>query len=161
MNNAALKSDTQDIVVDEVFPHAPGMIWKTLTTNDLIGRWLKMSPTGFEPVKGKHFTLKTTPAGAWDGTIHCEVLEVIPNQRLAFAWNGGHEGNVGYGSRLETVVTFVLSSVEAGTRLRVVHSGFVLPRNETAFRNMGEGWKKVIPTIGAIAGEQASSKKPH
>ncbi len=32
MNEAALKSDTQDIVVDEVFPHAPEMIWKTLTS---------------------------------------------------------------------------------------------------------------------------------
>jgi uncharacterized protein YndB with AHSA1/START domain len=161
MSNAALKSDTQDIVVDEVFPHAPGTIWKTLTTNELIGRWLRMSPTGFEPVKGNRFTLKTTPAGAWDGTIHCEVLEAVPNQRLAFAWKGGHEDNIGYGSRLETVVTFVLSSVEAGTRLRMVHSGFVLPRNETAFRNMGEGWKKVVPSIGAIAGEQTASKKSH
>jgi uncharacterized protein YndB with AHSA1/START domain len=159
--NAAFKQDTQDIVVDEVFPHAPETIWKTLTTSDLIGRWLKMTPTGFEPVKGKHFTLKTTPAGAWDGTIHCEVLEAIPNERLAFAWKGGHESNVGYGSRLETVVTFVLSRAENGTRLRLVHSGFVLPKNETAFRNMGEGWKKVVPDIGAIAGEQVSSKKPH
>ena len=41
-----------------------------------MGRWL-MAPAGFEPVKGKHFTYQTTPAGAWDGTIHCQVLEVI------------------------------------------------------------------------------------
>ncbi len=161
MNDAMLRSDTQDIVVDEVFPHAPETIWKTLTTGELIGRWLRMTATGFEPVKGKHFTFKTTPAGAWDGTIHCEVLEAIPNERLAFAWKGGHDGNVGYGSPLDTVVTFILSRVENGTRLRLVHSGFVLPKNEMAFRNMGEGWKKVVPSIGAIAGEQVSSKKPH
>ena len=161
MNEAALKSDTQAIVVDEVLPHAPETIWKALTTNELIGRWLRMAPTGFEPVEGNRFTLKTTPAGAWDGVIHCEVLEAIPNQRLAFAWKGGHEGNVGYGALLDTVATFTLSRVEAGTRLRLVHSGFVLPRNETAFRNMGEGWKKVVPSIGAIAGEQVASKKPH
>ena len=64
MNDAALKSDTQDIVVDEVFPHAPETIWKTLTTGELIGRWL-MATTGFEPVEGKHFTFQTTAAGAW------------------------------------------------------------------------------------------------
>jgi hypothetical protein len=29
MNQAALKSDTRDIIVDEVFPHAPETIWKT------------------------------------------------------------------------------------------------------------------------------------
>jgi uncharacterized protein YndB with AHSA1/START domain len=154
MNDAALKSATQDIVVEEVFPHAPEMIWKVLTSGDLIVRWLHMPIAGFEPVKGRHFTFQTTPAGAWDGIIRCEVLEVTANERLAYAWKGGHEGNVGYGSRLETVVTFSLSRVENGTRLRLVHSGFVLPKNDTAFTNMGEGWKKVVRTVGAIAAEQ-------
>ena len=156
MNDAALKSDTQDIVVDEVFPHAPETIWKTLTTGELIGRWM-MAPTGFEPVEGKHFTFQTTPAGAWDGTIHCQVLEVVPNDRLVYVWKGGHEGNVGYGSPLDTVVTWSLSRVENGTRLRLVHSGFVMPKNDTAFKNMSEGWKKVVQNIGAIVGggEQA------
>ena len=153
MNDVALKSNTRDIVVDEVFPHAPETIWKTLTTGELIRRWL-MAPTGFEPVKGKHFTFQTTPAGAWDGTIHCRVLEVIPNERLVYAWKSGHEGNVGYGSRLDTVVTWTLSTVENGTRLRLVHSGFVLPKNDTAFKNMSQGWEEVVRQIGAITDEQ-------
>jgi uncharacterized protein YndB with AHSA1/START domain len=152
MNDAALKSDTQDIVVDEVFPHAPETIWKTLTTGELIGRWIMMAPTGFEPVKGKNFTFQTTPGGAWDGVIHCQVLEVTPNERFVFAWKGGHEGNVGYGSPLDTVVRFILSRVENGTRLRLVHSGFVLPKNDTAFKSMSEGWKKVVQSVGDIAG---------
>jgi len=50
-----------------------------------------MAPKGFEPVAGSHFTFQTTPAGEWDGTIHCEVLEVVPNERLSYAWKGGHE----------------------------------------------------------------------
>src|SRR5688500_7420227 len=99
MNDVELKSDKQDTVVDEVFPHAPATIWKALTSGELIGRWL-MSPTGFEPVKGRHFTFQTKPAGAWDGTIRCQVLEVTPNQRLAYAWRSGDEGNIGYGAPL-------------------------------------------------------------
>jgi uncharacterized protein YndB with AHSA1/START domain len=154
MNDAALKSDTQAIVVDEIFPHAPETIWKTLTSGALMARWLKMIPTGFEPVKGKRFTYQTTPGGAWDGVIHCEVLEATANERLVYRWKSGHAENVGYGALLDTVVTFTLSKAERGTRLRLVHSGFVLPRNEMAFKNMGDGWKKVVPTIGAIAGEQ-------
>jgi uncharacterized protein YndB with AHSA1/START domain len=149
MSDAALKPDTQAIVVDEVFPHLPETIWKTLTTADLMGRWLMM-PAGFEPVEGKRFTYRTKPAGAWDGTIRCQVLEVKPNERLAYSWKGGDEGNIGYGSPLDTVVTFILSKVENGTRLRLVHSGFVLPENDTAFEKMGEGWKKVVQNIGAI-----------
>ena len=42
-------------------------------------------------MKGKRFTYQTTPAGAWDGVIHCEVLEVKPNERLVYSWKGGHE----------------------------------------------------------------------
>jgi uncharacterized protein YndB with AHSA1/START domain len=153
MNDTALKSDTKDIVLDEFFPHAPETIWKTLTTGELIARWL-MAPAGFEPVEGKQFTFQTKPAGEWDGTINCRVLDVVPNERFSFAWKGGHEGNVGYGSRLDTVVTWTLSRVENGTRLRLVHSGFVLPRNGTAFKNMSEGWTKVVQNIGAIVDEQ-------
>jgi uncharacterized protein YndB with AHSA1/START domain len=153
MTDAALKPDTQEIVVDEVFPHAPETIWKTLTSGELMSRWI-MAPTGFEPVEGKHFTFQTKPAGAWDGTIRCEVLEVKRNERLAYAWKGGHEGNVGYGSQLDTVVTWTLSRVENGTRLRLVHSGFVLPRNDTAYKNMSEGWKKVVQNLRSTADEQ-------
>jgi uncharacterized protein YndB with AHSA1/START domain len=158
MTNAALKpgtqaANTQSIEVDEVFPHAPEAIWKVLTTGALIGRWL-MAPTGFEPVKGKPFTYKTTPAGAWDGTIHCQVLEAIANERLVYSWKGGHEGNVGYGAPLDTVVTFTLSRVQGGTRLRLVHTGFVSPRNDSALTSMGAGWKKVVKNLGAIADEK-------
>jgi uncharacterized protein YndB with AHSA1/START domain len=154
MTDAALKPATREIVVDEIFPHAADVIWKALTTGELMGRWL-MEPSGFAAVEGQRFTYKTKPAGAWDGTICCQVLEVRPNERFAYSWKGGDEGNVGYGSRLDTVVTFLLSKVEGGTRLRLVHSGFVSPTNDTAFTGMSEGWQKVIKTIGAIAGEQA------
>lgn len=154
MNDPASPSGAHDIVVDEVFPHAPETIWKTLTSGALMARWIEMTPTGFEPVKGKRFTFQTTPGGAWDGVIHCEVLEVIPNERLVFTWKSGDEGNAGYGSRVDTIVTFTLSRAQNGTRLRLVHSGFVLPKNETAFRNMGEGWKTVVRSIGAITDEQ-------
>ena len=150
MNDTSPKVDMHDIVVDRVFPHAPETIWKALTTSEHMSRWL-MVPTGFEPVEGKHFTFRTTPAGAWDGVIHCQVLEVIPNQRFVYAWNSGNESNVGYGSRLDTVVTFTLSRVVEGTRVRLVHSGFVLPKNETAFKGMSEGWKEFVWKLGTIA----------
>jgi uncharacterized protein YndB with AHSA1/START domain len=150
MNHPALLPDTQAIVVDEVFPHTPELIWKTLTTGELIGRWF-MAPSGFDAVPGTRFTFQTTPAGAWDGTIHCEVLEAVPNERLVYAWRGGDEGNVGYGSKLDTVVTWTLTKVEHGTRLRLVHSGFVTPRNDSAFKTMSEGWKTVIGRVRSTA----------
>src|ERR1700728_4842911 len=98
MNDAATTSGTCKIVVDEVLPHTLDVVWRTLTTPALMGRWLKMEPKGFELKAGKRFTYQTTPAGEWDGVIHCQVLEAVPNERQVYAWKGGHAGNVGYGA---------------------------------------------------------------
>jgi uncharacterized protein YndB with AHSA1/START domain len=152
MTSLATKPDTHAIVLDEVFPHAVGVVWKALTDGALIARWL-MPPTDFAPVEGHRFTFKTTPAGAWDGVIRCQVLEVVENQRFAYAWTGGHDGNTGYGSRLDTVVTWELSQTEGGTRVRLTHSGFVLPRNDSAYRNMSDGWTKVVRKLDDVLGE--------
>jgi len=159
MTESALKpapqnSDPQQIVVDEVFHHAPETIWRALTNGTLMGRWM-MQPTGFAPEVGNRFTFQTKAAGLWDGIIECQMLEVVPNQRLSYAWRGGHADNVGYGSLLDTIVTFTLTSVGVGTRLRVVHAGFVLPVNDTAYQNMSQGWKKVVHNLSTVvAGEE-------
>lgn len=157
MTDATLQTRTQEIIVDEIFPHAPETIWATLVRPDLMARWLKMTPTGFEAVVGNRFTYQTSAAGQWDGTIQCEVVEVVLNRRLAYSWKGGHAANEGYGSLLDTVVTLSLDPVAGGTRLRVVHSGFILPRNETAFRNMSGGWTGVVQRIGEISGETVTT----
>jgi uncharacterized protein YndB with AHSA1/START domain len=155
LTETAGRPATQDIVVEEFFPHAPDTIWKTLTTGELVGRWLGMQPSEFAAVKGTRFTFQTTPAHAWDGIIHCEVLEVKRNERLVYSWQGGHESNAQrYGSRLDTIVTWTLTEVEGGTRLRLVHSGFVTPSNDSAFRTMSGGWKKVVGRVGVMSGEQ-------
>ncbi|MFN4206029.1 MAG: SRPBCC family protein [Agrobacterium albertimagni] len=148
MTDSGVLASFQQIVVDEIFPHAPEVVWRALTTGEIMARWL-MEPTGFQPIVGNCFTYQTKPAGEWDGTIHCEVLEVVENRRFSHAWRGGHESNKGYGSRLDTVVTWTLEPVDAGTRIRLVHSGFELPNNEVAFRNMGDGWKVVVPRLEA------------
>jgi uncharacterized protein YndB with AHSA1/START domain len=153
MSDVELLPKTQAIVVDEVFPHRPETLWRTLTDGALMGRWM-MAPSGFAAVEGTRFTFQTTPAGPWDGVIRCQVLEVVPLERLSYSWAGGHESNAGYGSRLDTIVTWFLQPQGEGTRLRLVHAGFVLPTNETAFRNMSEGWHKVLPRLRPLADEQ-------
>jgi uncharacterized protein YndB with AHSA1/START domain len=149
---AELKAETKDIVLDDVFPHAPETVWKTLTSAQLIARWL-MKPTGFEAVVGNTFTFQTTPGGNWDGVIHCRVLEVVAFRRLVYAWKGGDARNTGYGAPLDTTVTWSLTPVEAGTRIQLIHAGFVLPGNESAYTVMSGGWKKVIRQLGEISGE--------
>lgn len=153
MNQMPLSQRTHDIEIEEVLPHPPGKVWRALTSGALIARWL-MPPAGFEPVEGNRFTFQTTPAGEWDGTIRCQVLEVVPGERFAFSWRGGHIANEGYGSLLDTVVTFTLAPVDGGTRLSLVHSGFVVDRNRVAYTRMSEGWVKVVQSLDAVTGEE-------
>lgn len=156
MNDAAVKSSMLEIVFDEVFPHTPAAIWKVMTTGELMSRWL-MSPKGFAPVKGNHFSFQTPPDGEWDGVIHCEVLEIVANERLVYTWKSGHESNGVYVSRLDTLVTWTLARHDGGTRLRLVHSGFVMPKNMSMFQNINAGWSKVVPKLIAIVAEQANT----
>ena len=156
MNDATTMVGYREIIVDELFPHAPEAVWETLTTPALMTRWL-MEPTGFKPIAGTHFTYQTKPAGAWNGVIHCEVLDVVPNRRLVYSWKGGHPTNAGYGSSLETVVTFTLDRVGGGTRLRLVHSGFQTPKNDVAYDNMSNGWTKVLDRLAMLTGEGTSA----
>jgi uncharacterized protein YndB with AHSA1/START domain len=151
MNVTAEHSLVRDIVVEELLPHTPEVIWKTLTTTELIGRWLM--PNNFEPVIGKQFTFQSKPMGDWDGVVLCKVLEVIPNERLVYSWKGGSDSNGAYGSRLDSIVTWTLTSVENGTRLRLVHSGFLSPQNDFAFDVMSGGWAKVVESIQRVAAE--------
>jgi len=146
------------IVIEEVFPASPAAVWRALTTGRLLARWL-MEPQGFAPVIGTEFTFRTTPAGAWDGTIRCRVLEVVAERRLAYAWRGGDAGNAGaYGSLLDTTVTWTLTPEAGGTRLMLVHSGFVLPRNAHAHASMSGGWRTLLGRLAAVVAGEASAE---
>lgn len=151
MKTAARQLETRDIVIEEVLPHAPDVIWKALTTAELIGRWLM--PNDFEPIVGKQFTFQARPMGDWDGVVRCEVLEVVPNERLVYSWRGGSDANDGYGARLDSVVTWTLAAVAGGTRLRLVHSGFRSPQNDFAFDAMSGGWASIMQRIRQVAAE--------
>jgi uncharacterized protein YndB with AHSA1/START domain len=149
----ATPAATRDIVVEGVLPHAPEVVWRALTTADLIGRWLM--PNDFAPVVGKSFTFRAKPMGSWDGVVHCEVLEVVPNRKLVYSWKGGSDENAKYGSKLDTVVTWTLTPVAGGTKLRLVHAGFRSPGNDFAFDAMSPGWGRVLAGIARVIGEAA------
>jgi uncharacterized protein YndB with AHSA1/START domain len=151
MTATAAAQGTREIVVEDVLPHAPELVWKTLTAGELIGRWLM--PNDFEPVVGREFTFRTKPMGGWDGVVRCEVLELIPNEKLVYSWKGGSDDNPAYGSRLDSIVTWTLTPVEGGTRLRLVHAGFRSPGNDFAFGIMSGGWAKVMHSISRVTGE--------
>lgn len=98
----------------------------------------------FLPVVGHKFQFRSKPMPkmGWDGIVYCEVLEVVPNQKLVYTWQGGPKpGVVG----LDTLLVWTLSSHENGTRLVLEHTGFSGWKNIIASIFMENGWKKGIP----------------
>jgi uncharacterized protein YndB with AHSA1/START domain len=144
-------SETQSIIVEKVLPHTPEKIWRTLTQNALIAKWLM--PNDFEATVGHRFTFTTKPVGDWDGVVHCEVLDCDPPHLLRYSWKGGSDTNPKYGSKLDTVVTWALTRADGGTHVRMEHSGFRLPENQFAWDAMSPGWGRVLDGIARVTAE--------
>ncbi|MNL12455.1 hypothetical protein D3C87_1333220 [compost metagenome] len=125
------------IRLDHVYPHPPAALWKALTTPELHAKWWAAGDV--RPVVGHRFELDM---GAW-GKQPCEVLEVIPEQRLQYRFAAG---------MLDTIITWQLAPEGSGTRLTLIHEGFNLdsPMGRTAFEGMQPGWPKVLARLETI-----------
>ena len=122
-----------ELRVEEIYPYARERVWRALTNSRAMADWLM--PNNFEPRVGHQFEMRTKPAPGFDGIVRCEVTTLEPPSRLAFTWCGG--GN-------ETLVTFTLESVEQGTRLVLVHSGFSGLKGWMVSKILGSGWRSKI-----------------
>jgi len=75
------------------------------------------------------FTLR----GDW-GSVDCRVLDVELHSKLAYTW-----GSLG----LESVVTWTLTPMAAGTHLRMAQTGFG-PDQEQAYQGAKVGWRTFL-----------------
>jgi uncharacterized protein YndB with AHSA1/START domain len=136
---------TRSLIVEREMPHPPEKIWRALTQSPLIAEWLMQND--FEPVVGHKFNFRATPVLGWNGVTDCEVLEIVPLQRLAYSWNAsGEQAPDG----LKTIVTWTLTPREQGTHVRMEQSGF-RPQDETGYRGMGGGWPRILGRLEEVA----------
>ncbi|MBR0754611.1 SRPBCC domain-containing protein [Bradyrhizobium jicamae] len=143
--------ETRAITVEKVLPYPAEKVWRTLTTSELLVKWLM--PNDFVAAVGHRFNFRTRPMGDWDGVVQCEVLACDPPKLLRYSWKGGADTNPDYGSKLDSTVTWTLTPVDGGTHLRMVHDGFVFPGNRFAFDAMSPGWGKIMDAIGRVTAE--------
>jgi len=136
---------TRTLVVERVMPHPPEKIWRALTQAPLIEEWLMQND--FQPVVGHRFNFRAAPIQGWNGVTDCEVLEIIPHERLAYSWNAsGDQAPDG----LKTIVTWTLTPRESGTHVRMEQSGF-RPLDEAGYRGMGGGWPRILGRLEEVA----------
>ena len=137
------------LVVERDMPHAPEKVWKALTTSHLVAEWLMQND--FEPQLGHRFNFRAKPVMGWNGVTDCEVLEIEPCRTLAYSWNASGEQAA---DGLKSTVTWTLTPIDGGTRVRMEHSGF-RPQDEMGRQAMSGGWPRILGRLEQIAGDQA------
>ncbi len=127
-------------------PQPREQVWQAITDSTSLAEW--MFPNDFEPRIGHQFTFRVpgNPKVGFDGlTVHCEVLECEPPNRLAFSWSAG-------GPVVDTRVSFQLEPDGEGTRVLFEHAGFDLsqPGGTQALRGAQYGWAKMLEQLRAV-----------
>lgn len=122
------------------FSQPPEMVWEYLTNPELLAQWLM--PNDFKPLVGHQFQFKTKPKLKlrFDGTIYCEVLEIIPCKKLIYSWKGGLSRE---NPSLDSIVIWTLTPIDKGTVLRLEHTGFEGLKNYLSYFIMNMGWLKI------------------
>jgi uncharacterized protein YndB with AHSA1/START domain len=135
----------RSVVVERDMAHPPEKIWRALTQSALIEEWLMKND--FEPVVGHKLNFRARPVMGWNGVADCEVLEVVPHERLVYSWNAsGEQARDG----LKTIVTWTLTPHAGGTHVRMEQSGF-RPQDERGYRGKGDGWPGILRRLEDIA----------
>ena len=127
---------TRTVIVERDIGHPPEKIWRALTQPHLIEAWLMKN--AFAPVVGHRFDLSAD----W-GKVDCEVLEVEPNRTLAYSW-------VSQG--LDSVVTWTLTPLATGTRLRMEQTGFQ-PDQLQAYHGAKAGWPRFFKALEQVVAQ--------
>jgi uncharacterized protein YndB with AHSA1/START domain len=135
---------TRTLVVERAMSHPPEKIWRALTEGPLIEEWLMKND--FRPVVGHRFHLRATPMPHWNGVTDCQVLAVVPYERLSYRWNSSGEE----AGRLTTVVTWTLTPADGGTLVRMEQSGF-RPEDERNYRGAAHGWQAFVGGLERVA----------
>ena len=135
----------RSIVIELEMSHPPVKVWRALTQGSLIEVWLMKND--FQPVAGHRFNFRATPMPHWNGVVDCQVLVVVPNQRLSYSWSAsGEEAAEG----LKTVVTWTLTPTKGGVLVRMEQTGFRPKDDEGFYQGASYGWQRMIGALERV-----------
>jgi uncharacterized protein YndB with AHSA1/START domain len=106
------------VELDAFYPHAPDKVWRALTEPEALRRW--MMPTDFRPRVGHKFRFEDPDDRGHSTPVRCEVVELDAPRRLAYTWQSADDPE-------PSLVRWTLEPEEAGTRVRLVHTGLQTP----------------------------------
>lgn len=136
----------------EIFINAqPQAVWRHLADPALLAGWLMRNDFRAEP--GESFSFWQAPSGNWDGTIHSELVEFTPHERMAFTWNANTVGT-------DTLVTIELEAQGEGCLVRLLHTNWegVIGDHDQHYQSHSQGWDDHLWVLAKQVGERTSER---
>lgn len=157
-----MTAKTQDhaaVRVERTIPATPHQVYRAWLEPELLRRW--MAPGGLEVTRaevderpGGHFWIWQADGGAEMGGFECDLLELVPDQRIVFRW-----GFVGpdraRGPSYDSLLTVTLREApDGGTVLTLVHEQLdaLAAAMPQVAENVGPGWVSALGKLAATAG---------
>ncbi len=147
--------------MERTIPASPHKVYRAWLDPDLLQRWL--APGGLEVTRveidervGGHYRIWHADSGSDVGGFDCELLELVPDQRIVFRWGfvGPERKN---GPVYDSLLTITLREAPGGaTALTLVHERLeeLAAAMPHVADNVELGWELVLQkltvTIGAI-----------
>lgn len=148
---------SMDRIEKEIVVRAPrSRVWKAISDAKQFGEWFRAEmKDGFSP--GAPARGRILHPGYEHLTFEVYVERIEPERLFSYRWHPyAVDPNHDYSSEPTTLVTFELSEVPEGTRVKVIESGFdriPLARRAEAFRMNSGGWEAQMQNIARYAGE--------
>jgi uncharacterized protein YndB with AHSA1/START domain len=125
--------------IERIFNAIKIDVWRALTQKELMKQWYFDLPE-FKAEVGFTFEFMGGEEGGKQYLHHCEITEVIPENKLTHTWS--YVGYVGI-----SYLTFELFAKGEKTKLVLTHSGietFPAAVPDFAFHNFEAGWNFII-----------------
>lgn len=103
----------RQVVLEAVYTASPERVWRALTDDKALTRWLL--PNDFQPRPGHRFRFTPKPGKGGGGAIDCKVVALEKEKRLAYTWQEADAPPM--------LVCWTLEAVAEGTRVRLEHTG--------------------------------------
>lgn len=141
-----------EVILEMIYPCSPERVWRALTDRRVLAEWLL--PNDFEPQLGHQFHFVGHGHGGGKEVIECEVVDFQPPFRLAYTWRAPSE-------RASSLVTWTLTPVPGGTRLRLSHTradAAAVAHGRDAAAADVRAWTRRLAELGTILGVRDSSR---
>ena len=119
------KESAPVVRIEKIIAAQPARVYRAWLEPDLLRRWmapgaLVVTDVEVEERVGGHFRVQQSMDGRIGGGFDCEIVELVPNERIVFRW-----GFVGPewrdGPCFDSLLTVTFAAVGEGTLLTLLH----------------------------------------